>query len=391
MLNIPTTKQLANQNLTTLELSLNQEAPLNPKSYLRVVAALQALNFTQLFKYGTERTKQNLALTATGDNLDMIGNNYDTPRKQAESAVLKIELPGVNGTIIPATNSFIGDSNGERYFPDASSVIAGGVAEIDVTAENPGVSGNLNIGETLSIATQVPGAETVADVTEVLNIGAEKELDDPYRTRILDVIRAQTGGGNNADYRIWSQAVAGVARAYPYSGRPIADPAESVPPERTVYIEADSTIDPEGIAPPALLDEVRDNLNTDPDTGVSRQPLGLTDDTLFVESIIRTGFFVEVRSLDIAVEQIANIEQQIETGLELYFTGLEPFVDGLDPIFTKNDLITDLTISNIVQDILSAAGGSATGVGFGLAAGVFVTKYKLQPGEKAKLEAVSFV
>lgn len=390
MLNVSTTKQLAAQNLATLELALNQESPLNPKSYLRVIAGLEAFNFTQLYKFATERAKQNLALTATGNDLDLIGNNYDTPRKEAESAVLEIQLPGINGTIIPATNSFIGDSNGERYFPDNSETIIGGFATIDVTAENPGVSGNLNIGETLSIATQVPGAETTATVTDVINIGAERELDDPYRTRILDVIRAQTGGGNTADFRIWAQAVAGVKRAYPYSGRPVDDPADSFPPQRTVYIEADGTIDPDGIAPQPLLDEVRDNLNTDPDTGISRPGLGQTNETLFVESIKRTGFYAEVRGLQISVEQLADVQQQIENGLELYFRAIGPFIDGLDPVFTRNDLITDLTISEIIQDILKASGGSATGVGFGLTVGTFLLSYSLKPGETAKLEAVDF-
>ena len=57
----------------------------------------------------------------------------------------------------------------------------------------------------------------------------------------------------------------------------------------------------------------------------------------------------------------------------------------------RNDLVTDLTVSEVVQDILSANGGSATAVSFGLIIDTFIPEYRLQPGELAKSGGVTYV
>ena len=380
-MNIPTTQEIADQNLANLESRLGQNAPLADKAFLRVLALMEALGYTSLYKFGVDRAKQNLALTAHGEDLDRLGVEYGVPRKPAEAAVLTISLPADNGTLIPATIDFIGVANGVRYFPNASAIAAGGFAVLDVTAEDTGVVGNLQVADTLSIGTQIPGAESTADVTVIVNVGADGESDEVYRPRVLDEIRSEGGGGNSFDYRKWSQEVAGVARAYPFAGQPAA---VGTPPDRTVFVEADITIDPDGIAPTALLDEVRASINTDPLTGLTRQPLGLTDSTLWVESITRTAYYIEITNLQIDVAIEAETKTEIETALTNYFLSLAPYVSGLD--FERNDTITALTISDIIQDILTARSGSATDIRFGLAAAVFTSTIEvLDPGEKAKL------
>jgi len=340
---IPTTEELKDRYLTNLESALNQNSPLADKAFLRVLAATQALDHTELYRVALERALQNLAITATGEDLDRIGEEYDVVRKPAEAAQITAELPAVTDTVIPATTDFTGDSNGVRYFPDNVVISIGGIATIPMTAETLGVGGNLNPGDTLTIGTQIPGAETTATVLTLDNTGAERETDDQYRVRVLDQIRSQGGGGNTADYRNWSQEVAGVVRTYPYSGRPITDPTPSEPPERTVYVEVSTDIDPDGLAPQSILDEVRDTINNDPETGISRPPLGTTDDTLFVESISRLTFFVNIIGLSVEPSLEGQVKNDIEEALALYFRILQPFVDGLDPLFDKNDIITDLS------------------------------------------------
>lgn len=394
-LNIPTTQELKDQFLANFEAQLNQNSPLNDKAFLRVLSAEEGIAFTSLYKYGVYKAKQILAITAFGTGLKAIGAEYGVIKKPAEATVLTATLPGTNGTVIPQTIDFIGDSNGVRYFLDSAATIGvptSGVAELTMTAETLGVVGNLQAGDTLSIGTQVAGAETVAivaiitgETVAILNTGADEETDEAYRTRILDEIRAVCGGGNAADYRKWAQEVAGVTRAYPYAGNPESLDIEDNPPERTVYIEADTTIDPDGIAPQSLLDEVRDTITTDPVTGLARQPMGLTDDTLYVESISRTGFYIEIRGLSVSSDIEADVKDDIETALTAYFVLIKPFVDGLDSLLDRNDKITDLTVSDVVQDVLSANGGTATAVAFGLSLGESISEYQLSPGELAKL------
>lgn len=387
-LTISTTQESKDINLANLEGQLSQTSPLADKAFLRVLAAMEALGVaTPLYKFAAERAKQNLWLTATRDDLDLLGAEYGVPRKAAVAAVLTIQLPGTNGTIIPATVDFVGDSNGVRYFPDSSATVIGGFATITVTAEEAGISGNLQVTDTLSIGTQIPGAETVASVTVIDTVGTERETDDAYRIRGLDVVRSEGGGGNSFDYRNWSQEVSGVTRAFPFAGQPTVT---GTPPDRTVFIEADTTIDPDGIAPQALLDDVRDSITTDPLTGLSRQPLGITDSTLWVESIIRSEYFIEITGLviDSAIE--TETKAEIKTAVTNYFLSLNPFVAGLDFLGDKNDVITQLTISDIIQDILKARGGSATSIAFGLVFGSYPsTPDTLGPGEKAKLGTIT--
>jgi hypothetical protein len=693
-LSLKTVLEYFNLFKANFESFLNQDAPVNDKAYMNAESAVYAAVSKGHNLYAAERAKQNLALTATGDDLDNIGLEYDVIRSPAEAAQLEIELPGINGTIIPAGTDFVGDSNGERYFSDAAAVIAGGIAVIDITAEDVGDAGNLIIGtDTLSIGRQIAGAETVADVTDILNIGLDKETDESYRPRILTVIRATRGGGNATDYKIWAEGVAGVERAFPISGKPIeilqgdgitwlerasasdsnwrsiayspelnlfcaiadsgaigsrimtspdgihwtsrtasvasdwqsvtwgnglfvavADSgvaaarimtspdginwtsrtapnandyrsvcygdglfvavsitgaldrvmtspdginwtarttpnnnnyyavtyggglyvavstsgvgnrvmtstdgvtwsagvsaadllwrdivysseidlfvavasdgilasvmtspdglawtirnaasvnqwfgvcygngiftavsvtgaldrvmtspdginwtARTTPnnnnfidiiygngtfvsvsntgtgdrvmtngyvsftSDRTVYIEAESSIDPDGIAPQSLLDDVRDAINNDPDTGRSRPPLGLTDSTLYVSSISRTDFYTNIDNIQIDPNNLAAAQSDIEDALDLYYAGLSPYLDGIDVILERNDKISDMTLSRIVQDVLSSYGAVADNVSFGLSAGVFdQNTYTLAPGELAKNTAVTY-
>lgn len=395
-LNVPTTETMAAQILANLELALNQTAPLNDKAFLRVLAGTEALSFTTLYRYAIERALQNLAITATGEDLDRIGAEYGVTRKPAEAAVLTIQLPGENGTIIPVTVDYVGDSNNVRYFPDAATTISGGFAISNVTAEVAGVIGNLNISDTMTIGTQIAGAESTATVTAIVNTGAEAETDENYRQRVLNATRSTTGGGNATDHKIWSEEVAGVARAYPYAGTPSSpapgiDPS-SVPADRTVFVESTTDHDPDGIPSSALLDEVRASINNDPVTGASRPPLGLTDSTLSVEAITRTSFYVKITGLDAGTGVLATIQTNIETALTAYFVALRCFVVGIDISSERNDRITKLTISEIVQDILNTGDGFAEEIEFDDTAGVPspLDSYELDEGELAKLGAVTY-
>ena len=392
---IPTTQEQFETFLANLEAQLNQTSPLNDKAFNRVLAAMEAMGFTSLAKFAAYHVKQVLVITAFGTGLDVLGAEYGVTRKAAEATVLTATLPGIDTTIISQTIDFIGAANGVRYFLNSAAEIGDptpGVAELTMTAEIVGVVGNLQAGDILNIGTQVAGAETVATVavitgesTHILNTGAEEETDEAYRVRLLDRIRAIFGGGNAADYREWAQEEAGVTRAYPYSGKPIELLLESSPPDRTVYVQADTTIDPDGIAPQSLLDEVRDTITTDPVTGLARQPLGLTDDRLYVESISRTDFFVQISSLSVFDDLVAKAKSEIEDALTAYFLLIKPFVDGLDSVLDRNDKITDLTVSNVVQDVLAANGGTANSVAFDITPGGSIPEYQLSPGELAKL------
>lgn len=387
---IPTTQELSDAHLARLEGILGQDSPINDKAFLRVLAATEAGLDIGHYKYAADAALQSFALTATNEGLDRIGLDNNTPRKQAQSAIFTATLPATTGTTIPATADFIGDANGIRYRPEAAVVAVAGVATLSLRCTETGVAGNLEVSDTLSISSQIAGAETVATITVVDQLGVDKETDSEYRPRVLFAQRAVTGGGNATDHKIWAEAVTGVRRAFPYSGRPPSE-GTSYPGDRTVYVEATTTIDADGIAPVSLLNDVRDAINTDPDTGEIRAILGLTDDTLWVESIIRTSIFVTINDLDVSAEKEAALKSDLDSACDLYFRSIAPFVDGVDVPQERTDSITNLSLSEVVQDVLYSYGATAQGIGFGLVVGVFIPLYFLNPGELTKLGGITYV
>jgi hypothetical protein len=390
-LNIPNTQTQIDANIARIESKLSQSTPKTDKSFTNVMAVIQALQFTSIYKFAAERALQNYATTATGDDLDLIGNNYKVPRNIAIASQLTITIPAVTNTVIPVNTQFVGVANGVLYFSDAEVTAIASLATINVTAENLGISGNLQVGDELTIVNPMAGVENTATVTVELVTGTEKETDTNYRIRILDEIRKTSGGGNAANYRSWSQEVSGVARAYPYAGKPHDDPLADEPPDRTIYIEVTPDIDPDGIAPAGILTSVRTAITTDPITGESRQPLGLTDESLYVEPIYRTEIFIQISGLDVQAAIILQVQSDILTELTNYIKSVRPYIDGLDILAERNDVISSPSVSEVVQSVLSAVGGNCEAVGFGLVLGSTLPKYTAGQGETFKLVDVNYV
>lgn len=388
--NIPTTAASAAQILTNIESRINQTSPLLPKAFNRVIAIALAFVITGLYKFASERAKQNLVLTATGVDLERLGADRSVFKKKATAAVVTADLPANNGTTIPVTATFTASVNGFRYFNNAAVIAAGGVAALTLTAEDAGVAGNLEIGNTLNIGAQIAGATTIATVTGTTITGTDEEDQEIYRSRVLTAYRSKTGGANSADYRIWSEAVAGVKRAYPYAGGPI-DQVTPQPPERTVYIESTTDIDPDGVPTQAVLDAVRAAIITDPETGFERQPLGLTNDTLFVEPIVRLEIHVTIEDLLVDPSKEAQAKSDISDALDLYFSQVIMFIAGLDFIDDKNDIISVASIGGVVDDALRATGGSISSILFGLDALVDELRYILIPGQLIKTGPLLYV
>jgi uncharacterized phage protein gp47/JayE len=461
---VPTAAELKAQFISNYEAALNQTVPLVARAFVRVISNIQAIMVSGLYKYATDRTLQALVLTASGTGLDLHGQERGIARKAAEATVLTATLTGVNGTVIPSQTEYSSESTGAVYTTNADVTVAAGVATIELTAELPGVNGDLPNGETLLIGAQISGLASFSTVASTENEGLDRELDDDYRRRILADLRNPGGGGNLADYREWSESVADVNRAYPYSGKPetwtveatdisfaaadssinsvttdftalsdleievghtlkiegsasndgvywiqsvlankltvysaitnesagatISISNESLPGDRTVYIESRVGT---GVPTQTLLDEVRDAINIDPDTGLARPAVGDTDEFLYVEPIYNTTFDVEIRGLQIDVALETATKAKILTALTNYLEYVEPFITGLDYERERYDAITDLSISRVVQDVVASQGGSADGIGFKVAGtSTYLGSYFLGQGELADIGTVTY-
>jgi hypothetical protein len=384
-----TTQERAYRNIAIFESKLSQTVPATDKAFFRVISVGLAMIETEQVKKLADDAKQNLAISATSGLTDL-GADRGIVQDKAVATVLTITVPGTNGTIIPATRSWVNTTTGIRYFAAASAPIASGTASIQVTADTAGTAGNMSVSETLSIDSSVPGASDTGTVASVDITGAEEESQESFRSEILEDQRSQCGGANSADYRKWANVVEGVAQSYPYSGLPWDDAGVDAPPDRTVYVEADTTIDPDGIPPTSLLDQVEAAIINNPDSGAENQPLGIENSTLYVEPIRRTPIYTEVRGLDVPATQLSSIQTQIENGIEAFLRSLQPFIDGLDFVGDKNSIVSDPILSRLVQDIVDTVGGSFDGLAFGLTAVNFIPSYEMGEGETAKSGGVVF-
>ncbi len=166
--------------------------------------------------------------------------------------------------------------------------------------------------------------------------------------------------------------------------------AGHIPGQRTVYIEVGTETDTDGLASQTVLDAAREMITTDPDTGQDRQPLGLTDQMLWVESIYRSGFHVTISNLDVDAAYVAACKDAIATAIEGYFRGLRPYIDGLDPPALKNDTITSMSLSRVVMDVVEFYSGTVDEIDFGINLGQDLSSYTLNEGETAKTASIVY-
>jgi hypothetical protein len=398
-ISIPTTQQLIDTFTSAFEAKLGQTVPALERSFISVLSRVLALSDTGLYKYAANRILQSLAITATGDNLDLIGDNYGVYRIAGTAAEINVTLLGTTGSTLPQTADFVADNSGVRYYPETDVAFdnapTAGQETFTIISESIGTTGNAVSGDTFTLASPVPGLAPVATYSSSEALGQDRETDPAYRRRILDEIRTVGGSGNGVDYRRWGEQSSNVARIYPYSGKPV-DGSEGLtdePGDRTIYVEATTAyLTGDRTADTALLAEVRSLITTDPDTSLERVPLGCPDNTLFVKSIANQDIWVTITSLTAnGTTSLADIKIDVEQALSDYLLELTPYVEGVDVEVDRDDVITGLSIARIVQQILIDLSGTATAITFSLTeSGSSAGSYTVPQGYLPQLGGVDY-
>lgn len=384
-----TTQNLFDSILAYIESRIGQTTPDNERSFNRVMSGVWSMLLTTVLKFASNRAKEALTISASIVGLTIIGNGRNILRQEATSANITFEVTATFGTIIPTSVIYKGDANGVRYQPDAEvTADVTNTATITATALTPGTVGNLNVSDTLKADRVVSGASQVGTITVINTTAADQEEVETYRQRLLDDERTEGGGSNSADYRRWAELTPGVARAYPYSGNPtyLETGLGSVyPGQRTVYIKAQTTIDPDGVPTAPLLATATDYIEYNQNTTQSNQALGCdASSELYVEPIYNTTFYVEVQGLTVDAAVESDCKADILTAVKAYFRSVVPFITGLDYIEDKNNEVTDPAIRSVIWDVVKSYGGSFTGILFNVGAGD-ITIYQPGAGELCKL------
>ena len=397
-LTTPTTQELSDNIIAQLEASFNQTIPLLPKAFNRVLAKVLGGVFILLFKYGGFIFLQMFVQSATIKDTTIFGIVI-SPLKfwgrligvgdptAGTNAELLIDITVTNQTgSLPSGSQLVSALNGFTYITlgsvllDAATVQATIKAVADQAGGNgTGAAGNLDPADIVSFANPLPNVARDTVVVSQTVTGADPESTEAYRQRIIDRFQKRPQGGAYADYEEWAEEAAGIIRAYPYTGQP---------GEVDVYTEAtvESSGNADGIPTGAQLNAVLNLINFD-ENGVPNR----RNANAFVNSlpITRTAFDITVTGIA-GVGDLAQVQTDITTGMTEYFLSTEPFIPGLS-ILPRNDQITRTRVSAIVEDIVTAAGGTFTAANFFLEGSTSsISIFILGEGEKAKAANVSF-
>lgn len=152
---------------------------------------------------------QTYVLTAIGENLDTIGENYSIPRKKATYAERIIQLTDVNDNLtnVPIGSRFsVPDSDSSityvitRYLETGKAV---------VQCEQAGVIGNEYTGELLPLFSIDTLKEVIIISTETP--AQDEEDDDTYRARIIDKLNTKGFAGNIRAYKDMIDEISGAS------------------------------------------------------------------------------------------------------------------------------------------------------------------------------------
>lgn len=162
-----------------------------------------------LYGYADWIARQIIWDTCDDDMLERQASMWlEVPRKSAQSATGKVAFTLAVGVTVPA-GTVLQAFDGVQYLTVDDSV----AGTAPVFASLPGAAGNRAAGQSLSLVSPVPGAQTQALAGEISG-GADIESIESLRARLIARVQAPPDGGSATDYKAWALEVPGVTRAW---------------------------------------------------------------------------------------------------------------------------------------------------------------------------------
>jgi len=166
--------------------------------------------------------QQSNPFTATDEYLEAwaaLKNIYREPATQAGAATpgqITFPATGTNQIVI---GTLITRGDGVQYTATSLGTPSGGAVTVNAEAvADPtgltGAFGNCAVGTVMTLSTSTAGVSSTGSVTTAFTGGADIELDDSLRSRMLFAYQNLPQGGASADYVTWAKEVSGVTRAW---------------------------------------------------------------------------------------------------------------------------------------------------------------------------------
>jgi uncharacterized phage protein gp47/JayE len=295
------------------------------------------------------------------------------------------QVTGTVGATIQAKTTFKSDddsvSPGKLFVIDNDFTLITSPDEITLRALEPGLDSQLDAGDGLTATIPLDSVnEGVTIVSEYIAPLAAEDTEE-YRQKILDSFRTEPQGGAATDYRIWAADAQGVERVYPYT-------AYGGENEVDVYVEAttDDSTDGKGTPSAAIITEVEEVIDFDPDDSVALNERGRRPINVIVNVIAITPLDVDI-VIDGYENLDATIQTSIENALEELTDAIRPFIAGADVLADRNDR---LDLNRIVSKIYEAVPGSTFGDVTLEVDGSIVTSYTFENGDIPYMNSVTY-
>ncbi|WP_338662637.1 baseplate J/gp47 family protein [Pararoseomonas sp. SCSIO 73927] len=184
-------------------------------SPLAIMAKVLAGLVDGVYGYLAWLALQTNPFTATGAFLVAWGALVGILQKAASVAAGGATFAGTPGSPIPAGIRLARTADGVAYVTTALATIgAGGTATVPIEAEEAGAAGNALLGAEVALVGALSGVTSTGTLSTAPAGGADAELEEDFRARVLERYATPPQGGSLSDYVRWARDVAGVTRAW---------------------------------------------------------------------------------------------------------------------------------------------------------------------------------
>lgn len=207
---------LINRQRTDLLSRLDQDDELR-RADAEVYARVHAEGLNGLYGYLDWQARQYLPDLAEQAGVERWANMLGEWYSPAFAASGSIPVVGSIGSAIPLAARWQ-SASGVLYRPEAGVVLTSSPQDVAIVCEATGVAGNLGEGEPLSLISPIPGVQSQTIVPEAgIDGGADQELVEGLRAKVLRRLSRPPQGGSPADYVNWALAAhPSVTRAWVY-------------------------------------------------------------------------------------------------------------------------------------------------------------------------------
>ena len=212
----PTLKTLIDRAMADINSRLPEGDSRLSLNVLNVLAFVGGGAANGLYGYLDWQANQLMIDRCELEYLDRWASIWSVTRKAAAPATGSVAFTGTTGVTVP-TGTVLQRADGQQFLTTADVTMVAGAGTTSVVAGSGGAATNTATATNLNLVSPIAGITSTAAVAAAgLTGGADGELDDALRARLLARIQAPPEGGSSADYVNWALQIAGVTRAWCY-------------------------------------------------------------------------------------------------------------------------------------------------------------------------------